>query len=140
MCSSTVLLKSTKHTLPLDVDAIKKLGVFGEDAAPNPAGINADIPAGGNHGTLTQGWGSGTANAPYVVDPWSAIRKFVARNNAKASVKSVLTNTDSSAATKLARQVYVCCVLTEKDRIPKVVDYTATPQSSLSILILAKAF
>ncbi|OBT83024.1 hypothetical protein VE02_07779 [Pseudogymnoascus sp. 03VT05] len=69
---STVLLKNTKRALPLNNP--KSVAVIGEDAHLNPAGINACADRGCDKGTLAMGWGSGTANFPYLIAPVDALR------------------------------------------------------------------
>lgn len=67
--AATVLVKNVGKALPLKLkgtNAIRRLGVFGSDAGPRPAGPNAcsngarDYAC--NEGTLAMGWGSGTAS------------------------------------------------------------------------------
>ncbi|CEG66924.1 hypothetical protein RMATCC62417_03418 [Rhizopus microsporus] len=65
--ASTVLLKNN-GILPLS-KSVKKVAFVGSDAAVNPDGINACDDHGCDKGTLAQGWGSGTAFFPYLVDP-----------------------------------------------------------------------
>jgi beta-glucosidase len=57
-----ILLKNTDNVLPLK--APKSIAVIGSDAAPNPKGINSCNQMGCNQGTLTMGWGSGSATLP----------------------------------------------------------------------------
>ncbi|KAL3419276.1 glycosyl hydrolase family 3 [Phlyctema vagabunda] len=70
---STVLLKNTNNTLPLKAPA--SIAVIGEDAHDNPGGPNACNDRGCNAGTLAMGWGSGTANYPYLIAPVTALRE-----------------------------------------------------------------
>lgn len=65
------LLKNEDNTLPLKPD--DPLKVFGEDAGPNPDGLNSCTDMGCNKGVLTMGWGSGTARLPYLSTPKDAI-------------------------------------------------------------------
>ncbi|KAI5251760.1 putative beta-glucosidase [Aureobasidium subglaciale] len=82
----TVLLKN-KGALPLK-GTEQLVGVFGEDAADNQYGPNGCSDRGCDNGTLAMGWGSGTANFPYLVAPHSAIENEV-RSHGK-SVESIL--------------------------------------------------
>ncbi|RDW78055.1 beta-glucosidase-3 [Coleophoma crateriformis] len=68
---STVLLKNIKKALPLTKP--KSLAVIGEDAHDNPGGPNACGDRGCDIGTLAMGWGSGTANFPYLISPVTAL-------------------------------------------------------------------
>lgn len=66
--ASTVLLKNEKKTLPLRPKEVGKLGIFGSDAGRNPDGPNACEDRACFIGTNAMGWGSGTADFPYLVD------------------------------------------------------------------------
>ncbi|KAI6838998.1 glycoside hydrolase family 3 protein [Hortaea werneckii] len=78
-----VLLKNDKKALPISrngsalesgaQDGKIRIGVFGEDAFPNPDGPNACPDRGCNDGTLAMGWGSGAAEFPYLVSPAEAL-------------------------------------------------------------------
>jgi hypothetical protein len=70
--ASTVLLKNTRNTLPLQRPT--RLAVIGEDAHDNPSGPNGCADRGCNIGTLAMGWGSGTANFPYLIAPNTALK------------------------------------------------------------------
>lgn len=73
-----------------------KVGIFGEDAFPNPKGDNACPDRGCNEGTLGMGWGSGAVEYPYLVNPLHALRRNfdaktieiaeVSKNNAPETV------------------------------------------------------
>nr|ATQ35957.1 beta-glucosidase [Talaromyces piceae] len=77
--ASTVLLKNVDNALPL-TGAEKYVGVFGEDAGSNPNGVNGCDDRGCDDGSLAMGWGSGTANFPYLVTPEQAIQAEVVKN------------------------------------------------------------
>ena len=68
----TVLLKNTNQALPLKKPRF--IALFGQDAAENPYGENGCSDRGCDNGTLAQGWGSGTANYPYLITPLAAIQ------------------------------------------------------------------
>lgn len=70
---AVTLLKNTNNTLPLR--AAGSVAVFGSAAAANPDGINACSDKGCNKGTLTMGWGSGSADLPYLDSPITALRQ-----------------------------------------------------------------
>ncbi|KAH1793141.1 hypothetical protein KXV95_006190 [Aspergillus fumigatus] len=78
---SIVLLKNGHGTLPLRKP--KSLAIVGSDAIVNPAGPNACSDRGCNNGTLAMGWGSGTAEFPYLVGPLDAIQKRAAADGTK---------------------------------------------------------
>jgi beta-glucosidase len=57
-----ILLKNDANVLPLKTP--KSIAIIGSDAVPNPKGINSCNEMGCNQGTLTMGWGSGSAKLP----------------------------------------------------------------------------
>jgi beta-glucosidase len=67
------LLKNDNNTLPLSTTA--SLKAFGSDAQNNPDGPNACNQRSCNVGVLAMGWGSGTANYPYLDAPIDAIKR-----------------------------------------------------------------
>ena len=77
--ASTVLLKNTNHALPL-TGKEKITAVFGSDAGDNPYGPNGCPDRGCANGTVAMGWGSGTANFPYLISPATAIQNEVVAN------------------------------------------------------------
>ncbi|KAH8590005.1 glycoside hydrolase family 3 protein [Bisporella sp. PMI_857] len=85
---STVLLKNVENALPLSKP--KLITVIGEDAGPASNGPNGCPDRGCNHGTLGTGWGSGTANFPYLVTPDVALHRQALEDN--SGYKSVLSN------------------------------------------------
>ncbi|CAG7924406.1 unnamed protein product [Penicillium olsonii] len=89
---SIVLLKNEDDILPLQEPQI--LAIIGSDAAVNPGGPNACTDRGCNNGTLAMGWGSGTAEYPYLIDPLSAI-KAQAESDGTQIIQST---TDSATA------------------------------------------
>ncbi|KAG4089864.1 hypothetical protein H8356DRAFT_1716777 [Neocallimastix lanati (nom. inval.)] len=69
---SNVLLKNDDAILPIKkTNKIKKIAVIGKDSMP--AKFCSDL--GCADGTLPLGWGSGTTDFKYIVDPLSAISK-----------------------------------------------------------------
>ena len=81
-----VLVKNEDSFLPLSRNgsSIKtrnssgkvKIGIFGEDAYPNPKGRNACKDRGCNIGTLAMGWGSGAVELPYLLAPATALHAY----------------------------------------------------------------
>ncbi|CAG8370383.1 unnamed protein product [Penicillium salamii] len=88
---SIVLLKNEDETLPLQKP--QSLAIIGSDAAVNPDGPNACTDRGCNNGTLAMGWGSGTAQYPYLIDPLSAIQGQAEKDGTQI----VQSTTDSTA-------------------------------------------
>ncbi|KAK5128716.1 hypothetical protein LTR85_000049 [Meristemomyces frigidus] len=78
-----VLVKNEDGILPLPRNATSlanrghdgklRVGIFGEDAFPDPDGPNACADRGCNIGTLAMGWGSGAVELPYLVSPAEAL-------------------------------------------------------------------
>ncbi|KAF8328930.1 glycoside hydrolase family 3 protein [Cantharellus anzutake] len=93
--ASTVLLKNSRGALPLG-DGVKSLALVGSDAGPNPDGPNSCADRSCNIGILGIGWGSGTANFTYLVDPLSAITAKA--RSIGANVASSLSDYDLVAA------------------------------------------
>lgn len=102
----TVLLKNN-GILPLKKP--KFLAVIGEDAGPNLYGPNGC--AAGDHGcdngTLAMGWGSGTADFPYLVTPDAALQyqalsdgtryESILDNYAWSQIKALVNQAESTA-------------------------------------------
>lgn len=86
-----VLLKNVDNALPLKRPA--SLAVIGLGAIADPNGINSCSDKGCLRGTLTQGWGSGTANLPYLSAPLDAIR-----TRAQADGTTLTTSTSDSTS------------------------------------------
>ena len=77
----TILVKNEGNILPLDPTGSSnakgsmkyRVGIFGEDAGPNPNGPNACEDRACNVGTLASGWGSGAVVFPFLVPPIEAL-------------------------------------------------------------------
>ncbi|KAI1469728.1 glycoside hydrolase family 3 protein [Daldinia caldariorum] len=67
------LLKNNGSFLPISTSA--PLFVFGTDAQADPKGINSCTDKSCNRGLLGMGWGSGSANYPYIDDPISSFKR-----------------------------------------------------------------
>lgn len=117
----TVLLKND-GVLPLTRDgALKstesdkghakiKIGIFGEDAGPGK-GPNSCPDRGCNDGTLGSGWGSGSADFPFLITPVEALRREF--NKDKVEVSEFLSNNAKDA--KKATEQDVCLVFANSD-------------------------
>ncbi|KAJ5664696.1 hypothetical protein N7462_011509 [Penicillium macrosclerotiorum] len=101
---SIVLLKNDGHALPLKKPA--SLAVIGADAIVNPDGPNACSDHGCDNGTLAMGWGSGTAQFPYLVDPLSAIQAQAKKTGTKI-ISSTTDDTTSAASAAAAAKTAV---------------------------------
>jgi beta-glucosidase len=73
-----VLLKNEDGILPLKKP--ESLSIIGQDAAVEAAGPNACNDIACNNGTLAMGWGSGTAEFPYLSSPLEAIQQRAAKD------------------------------------------------------------
>ncbi|KAH7344459.1 glycoside hydrolase family 3 protein [Rhizoctonia solani] len=109
--ASTVLLKNKNSTLPLKTPST--IAVIGNDAGPNSKGINGCSDRGCNDGILAQGWGSGTAEYPYLVNPLDAIKTKA--SSIGATVTSSLSDSDINAAVNAARGKDVALVFISAD-------------------------
>ncbi|KAI0455350.1 glycoside hydrolase family 3 protein [Xylaria acuta] len=96
---STVLLKN-EGALPLKKP--KFLAVVGEDAGPNPLGPNGCDNRGCNMGTLAMGWGSGTANFPYLSTPLEALNQQAIDDHTR--IEAVLDNYATDTIKALVKQ------------------------------------
>ncbi|CEL10365.1 hypothetical protein ASPCAL13486 [Aspergillus calidoustus] len=107
---SIILLKNQNQALPLGKPA--SLAVIGSDAIVNPNGANACADRGCNVGTLAQGWGSGTAEFPYLVAPLSAIQEKLAGTGTKIVTS---TTDDAAAGAEAARAAETAIVFINSD-------------------------
>ena len=78
--ASTVLLKNVNGTLPIKKQ--RSIALIGSDLGPSLYGANSFADRGGDIGTLAMGWGSGTSNFPYLVDPLEAISSHARHDHA----------------------------------------------------------
>ncbi|KAF7538564.1 hypothetical protein G7054_g2770 [Neopestalotiopsis clavispora] len=67
------LLKNNGSFLPISTSV--PLSVFGTDAQTDPAGANSCTDKSCNRGLLGMGWGSGSADYPYLDDPISSFKR-----------------------------------------------------------------
>ncbi|TDL28535.1 glycoside hydrolase family 3 protein [Rickenella mellea] len=109
--ASTVLLKNTGKTLPLA--APPSIAVIGSGAGPNPSGPNGCVDRSCNQGVLAQGWGSGTADYPYLITPLDAITNRSAVD--KTNVTSSLSDSDLNAAAAAAKNKSIAFVFITAD-------------------------
>jgi hypothetical protein len=103
--ASTVLLKNTKSALPLKKP--KSIAVIGEDAHDNPGGPNACSDRNCDIGTLAMGWGSGTANFPYLIAPVTALKAQAAKDGTKFANVSDNYDLEAIAAAALGAETAI---------------------------------
>ncbi|KAJ3120270.1 hypothetical protein HK100_012868 [Physocladia obscura] len=106
--ASTVLLKNSKSVLPLQPRSEDLIAVIGEDARL-PKVLNEFVNRGGNDGTLAQGWGSGSAEFPYLVAPLGAI------SSRHAKTVSSVDNYNLDFAKNVASSASVAIVFVNAD-------------------------
>ncbi|KAK5663830.1 hypothetical protein OQA88_33 [Cercophora sp. LCS_1] len=102
----TVLLKNS-GILPLKKP--KFLAVIGEDAGPNRNGPNSCADRGCDNGTLAMGWGSGTANFPYLVTPDAALQAQAIQDGTR--YESILSNYANTQTRALVGQANVTAIV-----------------------------
>lgn len=109
--ASTVLLKNN-GVLPLT--AFEKFtGIFGEDAGPILYRANGCSDRGCDNGTLGCGWGSGSANFPYLITPAFAIQERIFAKHGIA--QSIFDNYAYDDIVSLAQQSSVAIVFVNLD-------------------------
>ncbi|KAJ7160088.1 glycoside hydrolase family 3 protein [Mycena filopes] len=109
--ASTVLLKNRGKTLPFK--HLKTIGIVGNGAGPAVLGPNGFPNRQGDDGVLAMGWGSGTANFPYLITPLDAITARAAQDG--TTVSSSLSDTDLAAAAAVASGKDVALVFITAD-------------------------
>merc|ERR1711963_457625 len=108
---STVMLKNS-GVLTLTGNE-KWTAVFGNDAAENEYGPNGCADRGCDNGTLAMGWGSGTADFPYLVTPLESIKREVTDNG--GVVTSVTDNYAYTQIQAMASQADTAIVFVNAD-------------------------
>lgn len=61
------------------------------------------------------GWGSGTANFPFLVDPATAIKKYATNHNPSADVMEIFDNYNTGGIQSIASQASVAVVFVNTD-------------------------
>ena len=110
--ASAVLLKN-EGALPLSGKE-KLTTVFGSDAGPSAYGPNGCSDRGCDMGTLGCGWGSGSANFPYLITPGFAIENEIYQKG-DGSFQAVYDDYAYSEAEALAAQASVALVFVNAD-------------------------
>ncbi|RMD42904.1 hypothetical protein DV735_g2222, partial [Chaetothyriales sp. CBS 134920] len=115
----TVLLKNEDSILPLDVklsglsnSAKKTVVVVGEDAGPGK-GPNVCDDRACNQGTLAVGWGSGSTDFTYLIDPLSAINATF--DHSAVRVAASLTNLVDGEVQDLLATADLCLAFANAD-------------------------
>ncbi|KAF4119308.1 beta-glucosidase [Geosmithia morbida] len=116
----TVLLKNTNGSLPLCRP--KFVAVIGGDAGPNSLGPNGCPDRGCSDGTFAMGWGSGTAEFPYLVTPDTALQNQAVADGTR--YESVLSNYEWTSTEAL---------VTDQDAIPIVFVHAQSGEGYLDV-------
>ncbi|KAK4242911.1 putative beta-glucosidase A [Achaetomium macrosporum] len=103
---SIVLLKNAHSLLPLHKPP--SIAVIGSDAQDPPHGPNACPDRGCDSGTTAMGYGSGTAEYPYLISPASALLSHSLSHN--ISFTNTSSNWDLPTAMSVARNASVAIV------------------------------
>ncbi|KAJ6260554.1 hypothetical protein Dda_4780 [Drechslerella dactyloides] len=106
----TVILKN-KGSLPLGKP--RQIAVFGSDATDNPRGPNSCDDRGCSDGTVAMGWGSGTANFPYLISPLTALQNRAYQDN--SVIQWVVDDYATEHMDATARQADTCLVFVKAD-------------------------
>ncbi|KAI0338576.1 hypothetical protein BDW22DRAFT_1362622 [Trametopsis cervina] len=118
--AGAVLLRNEHNALPLKLGqgGIRSIVVVGNDGGPALRGPNGFSDRGGDDGVLAMGWGSGTAQFPYLIDPLEAIQSR-ARSGKKSSERPLvswwLNNWDLRGAASAVAQQDVAIVFVNAD-------------------------
>ncbi|KAK4143043.1 beta-glucosidase [Dichotomopilus funicola] len=78
---SVVLLKNNETTAVLPLSKPASIALIGDDAHDQPGGPNACVDRGCFQGTIAMGYGSGTADFPYLISPATALRRQAEADN-----------------------------------------------------------
>lgn len=110
--ASTILLQNNGNALPLK--SPKSIGIIGSDGGPSPNsfGPNACADHGCDVGTLAEGWGSGTAWFPYLINPFQGLRSRAPRST---QFKTSFDDYDLATAVSIAKSVEVPIVFVNAD-------------------------
>ncbi|KAL1729777.1 glycoside hydrolase family 3 protein [Schizophyllum commune] len=109
--ASTILLKNENSTLPLSAPG--SIAIIGNGAGNNSQGINGCVDRSCNDGVLAVGWGSGTAEFPYLITPLDAITARAAEDG--TTVTSSLSDSDTDRAAEIAAAADVAIVFISSD-------------------------
>ncbi|OBZ74882.1 putative beta-glucosidase L [Grifola frondosa] len=108
--AGSVLLKNEGPALPLNKP--RSIVMVG-DAGPAAMGPNGFSDRGGDDGILAMGWGSGTAQFPYLIDPLAAIQARAVRDH--TIVSWWLQDFDTAGAANAAIEQDVAIVFVNAD-------------------------
>ncbi|ORX77166.1 beta-glucosidase [Anaeromyces robustus] len=105
---SNVLLKNDDAILPIKKEGIKKIAIIGKDAMPPE--LCDDMKCA--NGTLTLGWGSGTTDFKYVIDPLAAITERAEKDGIEIVSSG---DDDAKAGAEAAKDADLAIVFVQAD-------------------------
>ncbi|CED83962.1 glycoside hydrolase family 3 protein [Phaffia rhodozyma] len=129
--ASTILLKNVNGALPL-TNRTKTIAVIGNDAGPSSIGANGYADRGGDDGILAIGWGSGTANFPYLISPLEAIQAKAVEENQIINWYLDNFNTEAAAATAAYNDVALVFINSDSGEGYIVVDGNEGDRNNLT--------
>ncbi|KAI0640926.1 glycoside hydrolase superfamily [Trametes meyenii] len=137
--AGTVLLKNVGDALPLRKP--RSIAIIGNDSGPSLRGPNGYPDRGGDDGTLAMGWGSGTAQFPYLISPLEAIQARARHDSSGSQVSWFLNNWDlaGAAATALDQDVALVFVNAQSGEGYITVDGNEGDRKNLTLWINADA-
>ncbi|OJJ47622.1 hypothetical protein ASPZODRAFT_1733303 [Penicilliopsis zonata CBS 506.65] len=110
--SASIVLLKNEGALPLTGQE-RFVAILGEDAGSNANGANGCSDRGCDNGTLAMGWGSGTANFPYLITPEQALQHEVISNG--GMVFAVTDSWNIAEVEAMASQASVSLVFVNAD-------------------------
>ncbi|KAK3321596.1 glycosyl hydrolase family 3 N terminal domain-containing protein [Apodospora peruviana] len=128
---SVVLLKNENSILPLKRPA--SIAVIGEDAQDTPGGPNACPERNCTKGTLAMGYGSGTADYPYLISPATAVKLQAASDNTVFTNISGNWDLDAAKATASNASVAIVFVMAHAGENFITIDGNAGDRNNLTL-------
>ncbi|KAI9491545.1 glycoside hydrolase superfamily [Zychaea mexicana] len=110
--AGVVLLRNQDNILPLKTSDLKKIALIGSHAGPIPQGLNGCPDQSCGRGHLAMGWGSGTADFPYLITPTDGI---TARAGGNLKLVHTYDDYDLDGARELAADADIAIVFAMAD-------------------------
>ncbi|KAI0352075.1 beta-glucosidase [Trametes cingulata] len=136
--AGTVLLKNVDGALPLK--KLRSIAVIGNDSSPSVRGPNGYRDRVGVDGTVAMGWGSGTAQFPYLISPVEAIQARARAESSGSQVSWFFSNWDLPGAAAAAVDQDAALVFVNADSgedVMMAVDGNAGDRNNLTLWINA---
>ncbi|ODO05538.1 hypothetical protein I350_04589 [Cryptococcus amylolentus CBS 6273] len=129
--SSTVLLKNENHALPLSTP--RSVALIGSNLAPPTKGPNGYNSRAGFDGHTAMGWGSGTAEFPYLIDPLSAISQRARESGAIINYALDDWNTQNASYWASRADVAIVGVHSDSGELGRTVDGNEGDRNNLTL-------